>query len=139
MNETLTFFYSSRKCYYPPEAYNQSKLAQVLFTRYLQKVLDKDSTNNVQIYAVHPGVVDTDLFCHSSTTYIPWFKKLFFKVSSIFSWRTFFIYSFDPLFRLRKKDHEPLSMPQYRLDWRVKEDRTSAIVHSSKSVRWPKI
>jgi len=67
------------KCYYPPVAYNQSKLAQVLFTRYLQKMLDKNPSNNVQIYAVHPGVVDTDLFCHSSTTYIPWFKKLFFK------------------------------------------------------------
>lgn len=72
-----------RKYYYPPEAYNQSKLAQVLFTRYLQKVLDKNESNNVQIYAVHPGVVDTDLFCHSSTTYIPWFKKFFFKVSNI--------------------------------------------------------
>jgi len=68
-----------KKYYFPTVAYNQSKLAQVLFTRYLQKVLDKNSTNNVQMYAVHPGVVDTDLFCHSSTTYIPWFKKLFFK------------------------------------------------------------
>lgn len=68
-----------KKYYYPPVAYNQSKLAQVLFTRYLQKALNKDASNHVQIYAVHPGVVDTDLFCHSSTTYIPWFKKLFFK------------------------------------------------------------
>lgn len=69
-----------RNDYYPPDAYNQSKLAQVLFTRHLQNVINQDEDLHVQVHAVHPGVVDTDLFCHSSTTYVPWFKKLLFKV-----------------------------------------------------------
>lgn len=73
-----TFFFVFRKYYYPPDAYNQSKLAQVLFTRHLQIKLNQE---NVQVHAVHPGIVDTDLFVHSSTTYIPWFKKIFFKVT----------------------------------------------------------
>lgn len=68
------------KDYYPPDAYNQSKLAQVLFTRHLQFLINQDEDLHVQVHAVHPGVVDTDLFVHSSTTYVPWFKKLFFKV-----------------------------------------------------------
>lgn len=67
------------KDYYPPDAYNQSKLAQVLFTRHLQLLINQDEDLHVQVHAVHPGVVDTDLFVHSSTTYVPWFKKLFFK------------------------------------------------------------
>lgn len=70
---------NGNKYYYPADAYNQSKLAQVLFTRHLQKIIDANG-DNIQTHAVHPGVVDTDLFVHSSTTYIPWFKKLMFKV-----------------------------------------------------------
>lgn len=73
------FFFDSKN-YYPPDAYNQSKLAQVLFTRHLQLLINQDEDLHVQVHAVHPGVVDTDLFVHSSTTYVPWFKKLFFKV-----------------------------------------------------------
>lgn len=69
-----------RNSYYPPDAYNQSKLAQVLFTRHLQRIFNNDEDAHVQVHAVHPGVVDTDLFIHSSTTYVPWFKKLLFKV-----------------------------------------------------------
>lgn len=72
-----------RKFYYPPVAYNQSKLAQVLFTRHLQQIFNENEDTYVQVHAVHPGVVDTDLFVHSSTTYIPWFKRIFFKVSDI--------------------------------------------------------
>lgn len=70
------------KDYYPPDAYNQSKLAQVLFTRHLQLLINQDEDCHVQIHAVHPGVVDTDLFQYSSLSYISWFKKLFFKVNN---------------------------------------------------------
>lgn len=35
--------------------------------------------SHVQVHAVHPGVVDTDLFNHTSTTHIPFFKKMLFK------------------------------------------------------------
>ena len=34
----------------------------------------------VQTHAVHPGVVDTDLFKNSSTTAVPGLKKFIFKV-----------------------------------------------------------
>lgn len=79
----LIFYVSLKthsKDYYPPDAYNQSKLAQVLFTRHLQLQINEDEDCHVQIQAVHPGVVDTDLFQYSSLSYISWFKKLFFKV-----------------------------------------------------------
>lgn len=66
------------KYYYPATGYNQSKLAQILFTRYLNKTLEEEGSH-VQVHAVHPGVVDTDLFNHTSTTHIPFFKKMLFK------------------------------------------------------------
>lgn len=82
LTRTMSAFY--RTDYYPPEAYNQSKLAQVLFTRHLQMLINQDEDLHVQIHAVHPGVVDTDLFVHSRL--FPWFKKLFFKVCQICSY-----------------------------------------------------
>lgn len=90
------------KKYHPVTAYNQSKLAQILFTRHLQQVINEDEEWHVQVHAVHPGVVDTELFCNSSTTYIPWIKRIFFKVcpalqivnqarhSQLDSWHFFF-------------------------------------------------
>uniref|UniRef100_A0A1I8M3F6 Short chain dehydrogenase n=1 Tax=Musca domestica TaxID=7370 RepID=A0A1I8M3F6_MUSDO len=69
---------NGEKYYSPGDAYSQSKLSQILGTRYLQKVLD-DENAHVQVLAVHPGVVDTDLFEHSATTAVPWFNKLLFK------------------------------------------------------------
>lgn len=71
-----------RNYYYPPDAYNQSKLAQVMFARHLQTLIDADEDCHIQVHAVHPGVVDTDLFIHSSTTYVPGVKKLLFKVNT---------------------------------------------------------
>lgn len=69
-----------RKFYYPADAYNKSKLAQVLFTKSLEKIF-ADHELKIQSHSLHPGVVNTDLFEHSSTDYIPWMRKLFFKVS----------------------------------------------------------
>lgn len=77
--ETYIFFMHSKK-YHPVTAYNQSKLAQILFTRHLQQVINEDEEWRVQVHAVHPGIVDTELFSNSSTTYIPWIKRIFFKV-----------------------------------------------------------
>ncbi|XP_053684486.1 dehydrogenase/reductase SDR family member on chromosome X [Sabethes cyaneus] len=66
------------KDYYPAEAYNQSKLVQVLFAKHTNLQFEEDNVP-IRSYAVHPGVVNTDLFEHSSTTYIPWVRQMLFK------------------------------------------------------------
>ncbi|XP_033334146.1 retinol dehydrogenase 12 [Megalopta genalis] len=45
-------------------AYGQSKLAQVVSTKKLQKLV-KEAGYNINVYSVHPGIVCTDLFVHS--------------------------------------------------------------------------
>ncbi|XP_068618756.1 retinol dehydrogenase 11-like [Battus philenor] len=59
-------------------AYAQSKLAQVMTARYLNKLLESEDAN-VKFYSVHPGIVDTDLFEHTIFKNLPWLKKIFFK------------------------------------------------------------
>ncbi|XP_072947843.1 retinol dehydrogenase 11-like [Epargyreus clarus] len=59
-------------------AYAQSKLAQIMSARYVDKILEQDGVN-VKCYSVHPGIVDTDLFEHSNFKKFPWLKKMFFK------------------------------------------------------------
>ncbi|GLD54576.1 retinol dehydrogenase 12-like protein [Lates japonicus] len=54
---------NSEKSYNKNEAYSQSKLANVLFTRSLAKRLEG---TGVTTYALHPGVVQTDLWRHLS-------------------------------------------------------------------------
>ncbi|XP_055919607.1 retinol dehydrogenase 12 [Eupeodes corollae] len=82
------------KYYYPATAYNQSKLAQILATRHLNKML-REQNANVEIFAVHPGVVDTDLFEYSATTSVPLLKKLIFKTPERGS-RTIVYAAIDP-------------------------------------------
>ncbi|XP_030558608.1 dehydrogenase/reductase SDR family member on chromosome X isoform X2 [Drosophila novamexicana] len=82
------------KNYYPGTAYSQSKLAQILFTRHLQTLLDAEKAH-VQVNVVHPGIVDTDLFEHSATTAVPFFKKIFFKTPERGS-RTVVFAAIDP-------------------------------------------
>ncbi|XP_008306374.1 retinol dehydrogenase 12-like [Cynoglossus semilaevis] len=55
---------NSEKSYSDVKAYSQSKLANVLFTRSLAKRLEG---TGVTVYAVHPGVVQTDLWRHLSS------------------------------------------------------------------------
>ncbi|KAL7633544.1 UNVERIFIED_CONTAM: hypothetical protein RMT77_016077 [Armadillidium vulgare] len=69
--------------YDPKEAYCQSKLANILFTRKLAKMLEG---TRVTTYAVHPGVVQTELgrhLEHSVNRFIHWafhfFGRIFFK------------------------------------------------------------
>ncbi|KAL0872212.1 hypothetical protein ABMA27_004614 [Loxostege sticticalis] len=60
-------------------AYAQSKLAQLMSSRYINKILEEESCQ-VKCYAVHPGIVDTDLF--EKTLFrrmFPWAMKMFFK------------------------------------------------------------
>ena len=58
---------NSEKSYSPTDAYGQSKLANVLFTRELAKKL---ADTEVTTYSVHPGYVMTDLQRHSILTNI---------------------------------------------------------------------
>ena len=52
---------NSEKNYNPAEAYQQSKLANILFTRQLAKLLHG---TRVTVNAVHPGIVDTNIVRH---------------------------------------------------------------------------
>ncbi|XP_026675609.1 retinol dehydrogenase 12 isoform X2 [Ceratina calcarata] len=54
-------------------AYAQSKLAQEIFTKGLQNLLN-EKEYRVQVYSVHPGLVYTELFIHS---YVWRYKLLF--------------------------------------------------------------
>ncbi len=62
-----------RRKYNPTAAYNQSKLANVLFTKALARRL---AGSGVTVNAVHPGVVTTELFRE--------YPKLLFKLMSLF-------------------------------------------------------
>ncbi|XP_076273427.1 uncharacterized protein LOC143204630 [Rhynchophorus ferrugineus] len=68
-----------RNRYIASEAYAQSKLAQVMFSVYLNDLLKKEN-ECVQIHSVHPGIVNTELFNGTSLKKLaPWVPNLFFK------------------------------------------------------------
>jgi NAD(P)-dependent dehydrogenase (short-subunit alcohol dehydrogenase family) len=54
---------NSEKSYDPKKAYSQSKLANILFTRQLGQLL---KGTDVFAYAVHPGLVNTEITRHMS-------------------------------------------------------------------------
>ncbi|KAK0167577.1 hypothetical protein PV327_004956 [Microctonus hyperodae] len=70
--------YYKSKSFPTKMAYAQSKLAQVIFTRMFQKIFEKKEFP-IKIYAVHPGIVNTDLFEHTSIQKLRLFKNIFFK------------------------------------------------------------
>ena len=43
------------------KAYEQSKLANVYFTRHLDTLLQRDGVTNVKVCSLHPGIVRTEL------------------------------------------------------------------------------
>lgn len=67
-----------RSFFYPADAYNNSKLAQVFFTSHLNQIF-KNKSLKIQAHSVHPGIVNTDLFENSSSDYFPWIRKFFYK------------------------------------------------------------
>jgi NAD(P)-dependent dehydrogenase (short-subunit alcohol dehydrogenase family) len=62
-----------KRKYNGPVAYNQSKLANVLFTNALARRLSETPGNRVTVNAVHPGVVATEL----ARDYPPFLIKIF--------------------------------------------------------------
>ncbi|KAG5893124.1 hypothetical protein JTB14_034145 [Gonioctena quinquepunctata] len=66
---------NSERKYDPSEAYAQSKLANVLFTRELARRLEG---TGVTANSVHPGIVDTEIIRHMSF-YNSWLAKIFIK------------------------------------------------------------
>lgn len=66
---------NSDKNYSPSEAYAQSKLANILFTKELAKKLEG---TGVTVNAVHPGVVDTEIIRHMSF-FNSWLAYIFIK------------------------------------------------------------
>ncbi|KAK9886960.1 hypothetical protein WA026_019218 [Henosepilachna vigintioctopunctata] len=70
---------NSRSRYISSEAYAQSKLAQILFTNYLDALFRKEGLH-IQAHSVHPGIVNTELFDGTHLKNIaPWFPNLMFK------------------------------------------------------------
>lgn len=69
-----------RAHYNAERAYAQSKLAQLMFTKELDKRI-KASGENITVNAVHPGVVATELFQHVAwARNFPWLARAFLKV-----------------------------------------------------------
>lgn len=76
-----TFNFVFRKHYVCFNAYSQSKLSQLLFSNYLNSLL-KTEGMFVRSYAVHPGIVNTEIFRNTYVkNYFSWIINLTFKVS----------------------------------------------------------
>jgi len=69
-----TDVYCSADSYDAMKCYRESKLAQVLFTRELSRRFQE---HDLKSYAVHPGVVNTNLFYRNSGPLYPLFMKPF--------------------------------------------------------------
>ncbi|KAF5281074.1 hypothetical protein FQR65_LT14870 [Abscondita terminalis] len=72
--------YEKRK-YSALQAYSDSKLANVLFTKELARRLQEANIENVKVYSLHPGVINTELGRHLDNTY---FKGVHWTFSVLF-------------------------------------------------------
>lgn len=55
--------------YWP--AYNQSKLANILFTKELARRLQEANIHGINVYSVHPGLIPTKIFRHGDSSMFP--------------------------------------------------------------------
>ncbi|KOC61420.1 Retinol dehydrogenase 12, partial [Habropoda laboriosa] len=69
--------------YSPVKAYSQSKLANILFTKELDRKLKTAGIHDINVYSLHPGVVKTELARHVDTT-VFWGARLLFRMFSPF-------------------------------------------------------
>ncbi|KAJ3114593.1 hypothetical protein HDU96_001895 [Phlyctochytrium bullatum] len=63
--------YNSKDAYSPWAGYGQAKLANILFTKELQRRFEERGLTNIRANAVHPGGVRSNLSTQSNTKYIP--------------------------------------------------------------------
>jgi NAD(P)-dependent dehydrogenase (short-subunit alcohol dehydrogenase family) len=68
--------------YYESKAYGDSKLAQVMSAKYLNKFFSEKQIN-VQVFSCHPGIVNTDIFTNSAIGSLSLIRKLLFKVEKV--------------------------------------------------------
>lgn len=83
LRECIKFInlYHCRKHFNSTRAYNQSKLAQAMFTKTLQEHFEEKKLP-IMAFSVHPGIVNTDLFEHTYIKrYLSWVMQIFFKVN----------------------------------------------------------
>lgn len=89
-------------------AYAKSKLAQIMLTKYYNKEL---SNTNVRVLAVHPGVVNTELFNGTLLKMTaPWILRFICKVIFLKNIVYSFLFNLTFTFRPQKKGHEVLLM-----------------------------
>lgn len=74
--------FNYEKYYHSGLAYADSKLAQIMFTKYLNEFCQANEFK-VQTNAVHPGIVDTEIFKNSIWGSLTWLRRLIFKVIEV--------------------------------------------------------
>ncbi|XP_066583811.1 uncharacterized protein [Prorops nasuta] len=65
-------------------AYNRSKLANILFTKELAHRLKEASIDGITVYALHPGVISTELGRHVDSTWFRGARAFFYAVTYLF-------------------------------------------------------
>ncbi|KAJ8733851.1 hypothetical protein PYW07_014402 [Mythimna separata] len=66
-----------KRSYSAIEAYSQSKLANVLFSKELAAKLKEHNISGVNTYSLHPGVVKTELGRHFNSSLFPGARQIF--------------------------------------------------------------
>lgn len=66
-----------KRSYGSIKAYGQSKLANILFVKELDRKLKAAGIEDVTVYSLHPGVIQTELGRHLNTTVFPGARQLF--------------------------------------------------------------
>ncbi|XP_036145708.1 retinol dehydrogenase 12-like [Monomorium pharaonis] len=59
------------KSYSPVKSYAQSKLANILFTKALAQRLKEANIHGINVYVLHPGIIDTEINRYGDNTLFP--------------------------------------------------------------------
>lgn len=72
--------FNYKRYYHPNLSYTNSKLAVLMFSKHLEKIC-KQNNWKIQTHAIHPGVVDTEIYNNSIVGSFPRLRRLLFKVT----------------------------------------------------------